>query len=146
MNTVLKFPFYAKASLFLIGLYVSISILSIAQDLFLPIIYATISAILLSPVVNYLVKKKINRAVSIMFVMIIALLLVSVIIALLSSQASNLREAWPELKNKFQLLLNQTTKWASVYFNISGQEIHKWVATTKSELNFNSSVFIGLTC
>lgn len=145
MNTVLKFPFYAKASLFLIGFYISISILSIAQDLFLPLIYATISAILLSPVVNYLVKKKINRAVSITCVLIIALLIVSCLIALLSSQASLLREAWPDLTNKFELLLNQTIHWASSYFNISSREINKWIATTKSELNFSSSALIGTT-
>ncbi len=40
MNTLIRLPFYAKAALLLIGLYIFTSILFIAQDIILPLIYA----------------------------------------------------------------------------------------------------------
>jgi predicted PurR-regulated permease PerM len=92
MKTTLKLPFYAKASLLLIGLYVFFSILSIAQDIILPLIYAIIIAILISPMVNFLVKKKINRSISIAGILIMTMLIFSMVIILLSSQASLLGE------------------------------------------------------
>jgi len=145
MNTRLKFPFYAKASLLLIGLYVFISMLSIGQDIILPLIYATITAILISPLVDFLVKKKINRALSIAGVSLIALLLVVAIIALFSSQASRFSEALPQLTDKFQELLHQTIKWVSGYFNVSTREINAWIANAKAELMVNSNAAIGNT-
>ena len=62
MNARLKLPFLAMASLFLVGLYVLISILSVTQDIILPIIFASIIASSLSPAVNFLVDRKINRS------------------------------------------------------------------------------------
>lgn len=145
MNTILKFPFYAKASLLLVGLYVFISMLSIGQDIILPLIYATITAVLISPLVDFLVKKRINRALSIAGVSIIALLIVVAIIALLSSQASRFSDTLPQLTDKFQGLLHQTVKWVSGYFNISTREINAWIANTKAELMVNSNAAIGNT-
>ena len=141
----LKLPFYAKASLFLIGLYVFISMLSIGQDIILPIIYAVLIASLISPVVHFLVRKKINRAVAIGAVLAVGLLLACTLIALLSSQASLLNEAWPRLAAKFQDLLNQTVAWASDYFNIDAQKINTWLADAKEEVMQNSSSVIGTT-
>jgi predicted PurR-regulated permease PerM len=145
MNTLQRFPFYVKASLLLTGLYVFISMLSIARDIILPLIYATILAILVSPVINFLVKKKINRVIAIASVLIIAILIVAVFITLLISQVSRLSEALPQLTEKFQELLGQTVTWASGYFNISEQKINAWVSSSKAWLINSSSANIGIT-
>lgn len=145
MDSLPKIPFYAKASLFLIGLYVFISMLSITQDIVLPVIYATIIASLLSPSVDFLVQKKINRALAISGVLFIALLLLAILIALISSQASMLRESWPQLTLKFEELLTQSIDWVSATFNISTQKINTWITHSKDELISNSSTAIGIT-
>lgn len=145
MNTDLKLPFYAKMPLILIGLYVFFSMLSIVQDIILPLIYATIIAILISPVVNFLVNRKVNRALSVAGVLIIALLILSSLIALFLSQASLLGESLPQLADKLQELLNQTISWSSGYFNITTQNINTWITHTKSEYINSSGARIGLT-
>jgi predicted PurR-regulated permease PerM len=119
--------------------------LSIAQDIILPVIYATIIAILISPLVNFLVKKKINRTISIAGVLLITLMILTILIILLSSQASLLSEALPQLTDKFQEFFNQTVTWISGYFNISEQKINAWVDNAKTELINNSSANIGIT-
>lgn len=145
MNTPLKFPFYAKAALILLGLFIFIYILSTLQGIILPIVYAGIIAISISPAVNYLVRKKINHAIAIALVLTTAILIISGFIALLSSQASLLSEAYPQLVLKFQNLFDQSVKWCSGYFNISIPKINAWIASTKADLVENSGTVIGVT-
>ncbi|MEP7322150.1 MAG: AI-2E family transporter [Saprospiraceae bacterium] len=145
MNSAGKLPFYVKASIFLVGLYVLITMLSKVQDIVLPIIYSGILSILISPVINYLVKKNINRALAISVVLGLAFILFTVLILMLSSQASLLVEAWPVLSAKFQVLLKQSVSWASGYFNISVRKINLWINDTQSDLFNNSGAVIGMT-
>ncbi len=145
MNMPNTLPFYAKASLLLVGLFVLVSILSITQGIILPFLYAVILAILISPIVNFLGRKGINRALAIAGVLIIALLVIVSILGLLSSQTSRFSNALPNLIDKFQMLLEQTAAWASGYFNISPQRINTWIAEAKADLMGNSNAAIGNT-
>jgi predicted PurR-regulated permease PerM len=47
------YPFYIKSAVILIGFCAFISILYIAQYIILPLVYATIIAIVLSPIVDF---------------------------------------------------------------------------------------------
>jgi predicted PurR-regulated permease PerM len=145
MTPPVKFPFYVKASLFSIGTFAFISMLYVGQDIILPLLYAAIIAISLSPLVNYLVKKKLNRALSITIVLLVATLAVATLITLLSLQASRLSDAWPQLSTKFQDLLTQTVNWASGCFGISADKINEWIAERRTELMNNSTAFLGIT-
>lgn len=58
MNTELKFPFYAKASLSIIGLFTFVAALFLTQSILIPLVYSIIIAIVLSPIVNFFCSKK----------------------------------------------------------------------------------------
>ena len=141
----MKFPFYAKISLLLIGLYVLIHMLFIAQDILLPFIFATIFAVLMNPAVNYLVNKKVNRTLAISSVLTISILLIIGLIALLSSQMSLFSKAAPQLTTKFESFYNQTTMWVSCNFNVNEQKITDWVNEGKGKVLNNSGTAIGTT-
>ncbi|MES2620430.1 MAG: AI-2E family transporter [Bacteroidota bacterium] len=143
MNTPTKIPLYVKVSLTLIALYVFISMLSLTRSILVPFLFAVITAIAISPAVNFLIRKKINRALSIALVLFILLLVVGGLIAFLSSQAGLLTEALPHLTAKFELLLNNTIAWASECFNVSPQNINAWLANLKAQLSSASSSVIG---
>jgi predicted PurR-regulated permease PerM len=119
--------------------------LSIAQDIILPVIYAGISAILISPAVNFLVKKKINRTISIAVVLSVAIVVTATLVTLIVLQASKFSEALPQLADKFQELLNQVIAWASGVSNISTRLINEWIAKTKGDIINNSGAAIGNT-
>ena len=138
-------PFYAKASIFLIGLFALFTILYIAQTIIVPIIFAIIIAIVLHPVVNYFIRKKINRVFSIIITLLLTYLVIASLGTLLFSQASRFSESWPKLVDKFTGLLNQTITWSSGYFNINAQQIHEWIIKTKSEIINTISASIGHT-
>jgi len=161
----LEFPFYAKATIFCIGIFALAAILYIAQGIIVPLVFSVIIAILLNPVVNFFVRLKINRVIAILIalfltVLVIAtigvlifsqvsrfltVLVIATIGVLIFSQVSRFSESWPVLVDKFTEMLNQTITWASSYFNIDPQNIHEWIVKTKGELINNSSAAIGQT-
>ncbi len=145
MNSSIKFPIYAQLSLLLIGLYVFVSMLSIVQDILLPLIYASIIAISINPIVNYLVSKKINRTLSIAGVLTVASLIIISGVIFLSSQADLFKDALPQLTSKFQELLHQIVSWIAGYFDISAEKINAWISNAYTEILQNSNTAIGTT-
>lgn len=140
-----KLPFFAKASLFLVGLYALISMLYIAQGIIVPLIFATFIAIVLHPVVNFFVRKHVNRVAAIVFTLIITILVIGAFGTFLFSQASRFSESWPKLVEKFDDIFNQTLTWASGYFEISPGKINAWITKSKGELFNTSGTAIGQT-
>lgn len=145
MNQFLKLPFYVKAFVLLTGVYVLVSILSIAGSLIVPILFAGIIAVLLSPAVRFLVKRRINRAVAIAIILFIVLLLFAALMLLLSTQATNLKDAFPQLLNKFNEFSDSAITWVSSAFNIEHAKITNWIAQSKAELLNGSNAAIGFT-
>ncbi len=122
-----------------------VSILALSQAIILPIIYAILLAMLMSPVVNFLVKHKFPRAVAVIVVMLSVTLVLAGLIVLLSTQALRLSNAWPQLVVKFQELLLQLVQWISASFNLSELSINTWIADAKAELMAGSNAAIGHT-
>jgi len=141
----MKLPFYAKATIFLVGFIALIVILYIGQLILMPLVFAIIIAIVLLPVVNMFVRMKINRVIAIMMTIFLGYIVIAALVALLYSQAYRFSESWPTLVNKFTALLNQTIVWASGYFDINKQQIQEWILKTKGELINTLSSSIGQT-
>ena len=113
----LKLPFYAKATIFLIGL---IALLQsyIARSIIIPLVFATIIAIVLHPVVNFFVRIRINRVLQLQLPCYLPFWSLLLLVSLIISQASRFSESWPILVDKFTAIINQTITWASDYFDI----------------------------
>lgn len=138
-------PFYARATIFFVGFFILVSMLYIAQGIIVPIIFSILIAILLQPVVNILRRFKINRVIAIVLALVMILLVIVAFGAFMFSQASRFSESWPLLVDKFTLIINDTTLWASEYFDINPRNIHNWIIKTKGELFNTSGAAIGQT-
>ena len=138
-------PFYAKASLFFIGLSALLAILYIAQSIIVPLIFAFVIAILLSPVVNLFVRIKFNRIFAIIVTLLIAIFLIAAFAAFIYTQAVSFSDSWPIFVTKFTALLNQTISSASHYFHIKPSIINDWIAKSQHELINIDTTFIGQT-
>lgn len=144
MNVFLKFPFYAKITLSLIGLYVFITILSIAGSLLIPLLFSGIIAVLLSPAVQFLASRKINRTLSIILVLFIVSLLFISLMILLTTQATNLKDSFPQLLLKFNEFYDQATGWISSVFNTDVANINSWILQSKEDLLNSSNTAISV--
>ncbi len=144
-NTPLNLPFYVKASLITIGLGVCIAILYVAQGIIIPLIAATIIAAAISPIVNFLVRKKINRVIAITLTLVLLIVVSASFVAILVSQASMFSETFPKLLIQLDQLFYQSKAWVGSTFNISNRNINSWIDQTNAELLNSSRAIIGQT-
>ncbi len=141
MQNTTKLPFYAQAALISVGLFALMSMLYIGQSIMLPIIYATIFAIALNPLVNFFVRKKVNRVVAITITLVIVSLISLLLIVVLSSRLTTFIDSFPKLLDKFYVTFNRSISWLSTNFNIN----KTFISDTKTELLSGSSALIGKT-
>ena len=141
----MRLPFYVRASILLIGIYVVLEMLYIGQEIIVPIIYSTLFAVLLSPIVGFFTKRKINRVLSIIVTLLLAFSVVSALGIFLSSQGTLFGTALPLLIDKFYSLINEEIAGISTRFNISTESINEYLSKTKAEVLSHLSQVIGDT-
>lgn len=141
----IHFPFYVKATILLLGISIFFVILYIAQSIIVPLIFATIIAIVLHPVVVFFRRLRLKRVLAIVITLILAFLVITAFGFLLVSQLSRFGESWPLFVEKLSQLVSQTVEWISGYFNIDKQSINNWISQTKDELLTSSRAIIGQT-
>ena len=145
MRESIKLPFYAKGAFLLIGFYLLLYMLSIGQEIILPILYAAIITVLLSPMVDFMVKKKVNRILAVSLLLIISSLVFSALLVFIAWRITELDADLPELISKFESMLDQLVHWISQRFHIREWAVNLWVTDTKKELMNGSNAAIGLT-
>lgn len=144
-NEGLKLPAYIKASILLIGIAVLLAMLYIARSILVPVVFATILAIVLHPVVNFFVDKKVNRVLAIILTLLLTFLVIAAFGALIISQASRLSDSLPVLADKFNEMLNQAITWVSSHFDINTHKVNDWIIKVRGQLINSSSAAIGST-
>ena len=145
MNASINLPFYAKASLLLIGIYVFVLMLSIGQGIIVPLIFGTIIAVVLHPVVNFFIRIKLNRILAIIVTLLLSFALIAAFGLFIISQLGRFSESWPMLVEKLTGMINETINWIPGYFNISADKVNVWIAESKADLLGSSSSVIGQT-
>lgn len=139
------FPLYFKLTQILLGLIAFFFILFIGRDIMVPLVFATLFAILLNPLVNYLSRFRINRVISILIVVLFSLFFVSALAYFIGSQISRFSESFPQLQDKLTLLFNNLVEWLSGYLNMDQGKIKDWFTKTKNEGMNNSGALISAT-
>lgn len=143
IDKVVKLPVYAKLTIILIGIIALLTILYIAADIIIPIVFALIIAILLHPVVKFLGKHKFNRVLAIIITLTVTILLISGVLLFLISQATLFSKSWPTIVSSVSDNMNQFLTWFSQKSNISPDIINEQIASTKKGLISNYGSEIG---
>jgi predicted PurR-regulated permease PerM len=126
-------PKYIKLSQILLGLIGFFYILYIGQEILIPLVFATILAILLNPLVELLRRLGINKIVAIALVVITTVFVILSISFFVGSQVSLLSGSFPQLKSKFTGLFHQMETWAMHTFHISKVKIDSSLSKAGSE-------------
>ncbi len=145
MDKSLHLPFYAKASLIIIGLVALFFVLYIAQAIILPIIFSIIIAIVLHPGVSFLVRLRFNRVLAITIVLLLGIVTIMSIGTFLFAQLSRFGESLPLLVERFNYFFENTITWTSNYFDLTPQSIHEWILNNRDEMMDKGSQTIGNT-
>jgi predicted PurR-regulated permease PerM len=145
MDTSDKTPPYVRTTLSFVGIFTLITALYLLQGIIVPLVYATILAIVLSPIVNLLVRKKMKRILAITLTVSVAILVTLTVITLLLSQLSMFTESLPKLLAKFDILLQQVEGWLTGKFNIRVFNVHSWMNETSASVMAGSRSMVGQT-
>ena len=145
MDSAGKTPSVIVISQIILGLCAFFFILSIGQQIILPLIYATIIAILLNPFVNFMCNRGVNRILAIFFAILLAMIVVTALFYFIFSQATMFSETFPQLRDKFNDFLIQSVEWVSDTFEVSTAKVNAWIAKTKTESMNNSGTVVGQT-
>jgi predicted PurR-regulated permease PerM len=105
----------------------------IGQDIIIPLVYATIIAILLNPMVNFLIRKKISKIFAITIIVILMLIVAGAILYLVFSRLSLFSESFPQFRIKITEAINQLVKWYAHEFDYSRLKVNKWISDTQSD-------------
>jgi len=133
MENSFKMPFYARSALIFISIFAFVFVLHIGREIIVPILYATILAIVLNPMANFLINKKVNRVIAISGVVLLATFIVIVALYLISSNIAQFSESYPQLKAKYNATSTELIRWVSNTFNIRQYNINLWIKETKSD-------------
>src|SRR5437868_2159877 len=145
MENSFQIPFYAKVALISIGGFALGLVMYVGQHIIVPILYATMVAILLNPLVNYLIRKKINKIVAISLAVVFAILALLFAIYMVSAQITLFSETYPQLKTKFLITSTQLLQWISEKFNIRHSTINSWITDTQNDAIGNLEIGETLT-
>ncbi|WP_175635070.1 AI-2E family transporter [Pedobacter ghigonis] len=116
-----EFPFYIKAPAILLGILITVFILSVLRDILVPLAFAALIAILLNPL-SVRLEKLVHKIVAITISMLIAVLAIAGIAYFLSSQIAHFFDNVDAMKQKFYELLTIIQKWLEQTFGIGARK------------------------
>ncbi len=140
-----KPPAYLKFTQILLGLIAFFYILHIGQNILAPLVFATILAIVLNPLVNYFGRHGMNRVVAIVLALFAALVIIAGLIYFLSFQVAHFTDSFPQVRLRSKSLIDGSIHWAAQYFNVKEPSIREWLANAKAKSLQNGSVLVGST-
>jgi predicted PurR-regulated permease PerM len=136
MNRLLQF--------LLIGV-LSISILYVGRNVFIPLSFALLIACILYPVCHWLEARKFSPAAAIALSMSILVLGLGALVALLSWQIAGFTAEWGKLQIKWNEASLQLSQWLSNAALISLEEQQEWLSSMQSNYGNEVVPFIKTT-
>jgi len=129
-----KYPFYFKTTVILLGLISFVFALWMLKDIFVPLVFALLLALLLNPMLNWFHRKGIPKFWAILFCLLIAFTIILAIIYFLSSQVINLSDQLPLLKHKFEVIFLQFQHWLYDHLGLNFQKQDQLINEVRSEI------------
>lgn len=135
-----EYPIYAKAAFILISLCLIFYILNILSDILIPLGYSFLVAILLNPLVNLMVSKRIPKVVAISLAVILAFLVIAGVTYFISSQMANFSSMLPDLKVRMKGLMDSTQQWIAQEVGYPIPKQNEMISNVKVGNVFSSTI------
>ncbi len=129
MTNTSSFGLRFATSLFIICLLALV--IFVGKSIFIPLGFAIMLAMLLLPVVKWLVKKGVPDIIASILAILIAILFVASILYFLSAQVAGFMEDLPAIKEKLQQHWASFQQWIDETFNISRQKQAQAIQSAK---------------
>lgn len=142
MENVTKVPFYAKISLIVIGMLATLYLLYLGEEVIVPLIFALFISILLNPVVNFLIRRKVPKLIAISLGLLIALIFIGGLITVVSVQFSMVAKTYPQFRAKLDQTIADNISWCAAKMHTDASSLLAWLKNTQNDAmkSVNSSL------
>jgi predicted PurR-regulated permease PerM len=124
-------PFYYRLSLILLMLFLIAITLFYGRDIIIPFAFATLLAILLTPLNNFLENRKVSRPTAIVLSLAVSFLFIFGIIYFLSIQILAFLDDMPIIRERMNELIYSLQRWLHQRFGLSMREQTNYINTAK---------------
>ena len=122
-----QYPLYIKAPLVMLGLVMVVFTLHIASDLIFPLLFASIFAIMLHPVEQWLVRHRVPPLLAIGLTVILGVAALLALLYFIYLEAGQLATQMPMFKTKLLNVVGQLTQWLNTRFGLTNQKLLSYV-------------------
>lgn len=145
MNINGESPAYLRISLNLITITLIATALYLGKGILIPLFFSMLLAILLHPVVSFMVRRKLDRVAAILISIILALCVIGVVVYFLSSQISHFLDDIPALKERLKDLATTVKHWVHNTFNIAIRDQNQYIDKTAEQMSDDSPTLVQRT-
>ena len=146
MSDTMKFPLYFKLSAILISLAVIFITLFFGQDIIPPVLLSLLFAIMLRPVVSFLIKKlRFPHFIAAVFAILLFVLLFLGVFYFISIQISDMANDWGKIKNNFFYHLEHLQQMIRDNFNLSKREQKEIITDATNDGITSGKKIVGTT-
>jgi predicted PurR-regulated permease PerM len=138
-------PFYVKLGFKFLVIFFICYFINVAQNILIPFAFACLVAVLLLPVVNFLVSHKIPRVIAILISIIIAIGFIVGVIYFLSSQIANFMQDIPSIKQHINEHFISLQNWVREKLHISFEQQNEYLNQQADKLKQTGTGYIGHT-
>ncbi|MCL6462283.1 MAG: AI-2E family transporter [Flavobacterium micromati] len=146
MNTILKFPFYVKLTLILIGLIALTFTLHIGQNIIVPVMMSFLFAILLHPIVQFF-KTRIHfpHVLAVIMAVILMVLFFVGLFVFLSIQITDFATDFDKIERNINIHLTNVQGYVRDNFHLSSREQKEYIETATEDSMEKGKEIIGTT-
>lgn len=142
---MLKLPFYVRASLIITGLFLFVTMLALAKSIIVPLVFSIVLSILLSTIVDFLERQKVQRIFAIWISLFLAAGVLVLVGMWIISQFNTFIEQLPELNERFDILQRDFAQWLSENLGVNPRKTHEWINMARTDVTTITSEKIGNT-
>lgn len=136
-------PFYLKVCCIGILIYLTCTLILVAQNILIPLAFSILLSIALLPVNNFLEKRRIPRSLAILLSLGLSIIIIAGVIYFLSSQIANFTTNIPEIKKNLNAHYVALQQWIYSKFNFTIWQQRQYLKSATS--NLKGSSYLGQT-
>lgn len=146
MSDTMKFPFYIKLTAMLLCLMAIVTSLYFGSEIICPVLLALLFAIMLRPVVGFLIKRlRFPHLIAVIFAIVLFVLIFLGVFYFLSVQISDMASDWDKIKSNFIFHIEHLQQLIRDNFHVSKKEQNEFITKTAKDSMDTGKEIIGTT-
>jgi predicted PurR-regulated permease PerM len=145
MNSTTSSSFSARLCFNLVSISLIALAIYLGRNILVPLFFSIILALILSPITEYLIRKKMHRFLAILVPVVLGVVIIGLLVYFLSTQISNFFNDMPALQKRFDELIEMGQQWVNKHFQITFWQQDQYLNQTAEKMKDSGPVLLQQT-